>query len=300
MLVTLVATITGWSWEAPREPPKGPRRPRSWYDEEPPEVDDDAPVGDDDTATNESADGTQVPDVQGGNSPLDGLHCYLAESKVAEVLRTKTFPRKGTVVHSKAELGWGDCGPGRDHTLEQRQQYEALIDAYEDIFLTEAFPKACKAAPIVIPLIDDDAKLPFEKAQSGGMQHQAYLSEVRDQLLSFGILGDPDHPEGASRMTLAAKGPDDIRACMDLRRTNPLLRTFAYHYTSRPVELGGNPTPKSVSETRHAIGVFGVARRFVDNFATIWNPCYAWSARTSCGGGARPRLLRSRTPATSW
>ena len=234
MLVTLVATTTGWSWEAPREPPKGPRRPRSWYDEEPPAVDDDAPVGDDDTATNESADGTQVPDVQGGNSPLDGLHCYLAESKVAEVLRTKAFPRKGTVVHSKAELGWGDCGPGRDHTLEQRRQYEALIDSFDDIFLTEAFPKACKAAPIVIPLIDEDAKLPFEKAQSGGMQHQAYLSEVRDQLLSFDILGDPDHPEGASRMTLAAKGPDDIRACMDLRRTNPLLRTFAYHYTSGP------------------------------------------------------------------
>ena len=45
-------------------------------------------------------------------------------------------------------------------------------------------------------------------------------------------------------MTLAAKDPTDIRACMDLRRTNPLLRTFAFHCTSRTVELVGNPTPQ--------------------------------------------------------
>ena len=159
MLVTLVAVTTGWSWTAPLLPPKGPRRPRGWY-EESPTADGHAPVGDDSAAPNEPTDDAHAPDVQGGISPLDGLHCFLAESKVAEVLRSKSFPKKGTVLHSKAELGWGDCGPDRDHTQEQRQQYEALIDEYDDIFLTEAFPKACKAPPIVIPLIDEDAKLP--------------------------------------------------------------------------------------------------------------------------------------------
>ena len=224
MLVTMAATAAGWAWHAPEPAAKGPRRPNGWFDEPSPT---DNPEAVPDT-------GTPPDDAGFSETPLDGLYCDLAEAKVADVLRSKAFPKKGEAVHSKDELEWGTCGPGRDHSTEERERYEALIDSFADIFLTEALPKACKAPPISIPLKDENAKLPFDKAQSGGIQHQTYLGEMRDQLLSFDIIEEAAHPEGASRMTLAAKGDLDIRACMDLRRTNPLLRAFAYHYTSGP------------------------------------------------------------------
>lgn len=161
--------------------------------------------------------------------------CALAEARVASVLKKKTFPRAGETCYSKQDIKWGKAG--RDHTPEQRQAFEALIDEYHDIFLKEALPPACACAPVNIPLKDPGARIPFERHGQWRPQEREYLKKVREQLESFDVIEKCEQPAGSSRVTLAAKGEFDIRTCIDLRRVNKLLKDFKHFYTNGPDQV---------------------------------------------------------------
>ena len=164
-----------------------------------------------------------------------GQFCALAEAKVAAVLKRKAFPLAGEHCYSKENIQWGKLG--RDHSQQQRQAFEDLIDAFHDVFLTEALPPACSCPPVDIPLKDPNAKIPFERHGQWRPHEREFLTKVRAQLESFDVIEKCEQPAGSSRVTLAAKGEFDIRTCIDLRRVNNLLKDFRHYYTNGPDQV---------------------------------------------------------------
>lgn len=156
---------------------------------------------------------------------LDDALVAMADATLGEILKTKKFPLKGEVCHSKADITWGETNTA--HTAEQRAAMETLVDEYSDVFLTEALPPPCKHEPVDIPLKDPGARLPFEKPRHWRPHEKEYLMRAREQLESFGWVEKTTQPEGASRITLAEKdGGAAARLCIDLRRVNTLLKDF--------------------------------------------------------------------------
>ena len=117
---------------------------------------------------------------------------------------------------------------------------ERLIDEFEDIFCSEAFPEPCAADPVNIALKDAGARLPFDKVTEWKQARLEYLQKARRQLESFQYISKADRPEGASRVTLADKdGGKAARMCIDLRRVNLLLKDFQCVFRDGPAQVRG-------------------------------------------------------------
>ena len=120
----------------------------------------------------------EEPDaVPEGDAP-PSAYSFVADAEVGEVLRRKRFASPGNPAYDFDDMKWGETGV--DHTVEERRQFEELLEEFRDIFTGEAVPRPCDVQPVHIELKPgvDVNKLPWAWRQHWKKNEEHYLRKL--------------------------------------------------------------------------------------------------------------------------